>query len=108
MGNRRETELEKVGTRQDIVHELVLDADDTDADDDILTPQDEPATDASPGSKAAARTSRSGREVHERELDATRIYLSEIGFSPLLTAQEEVHYARLAQAGDEAGRRRMA
>lgn len=42
-----------------------------------------------------------------RSLDATQIYLSEIGFSPLLTPDEEVHFARLAQKGDEAGRRRM-
>ena len=35
------------------------------------------------------------------------MYLGEIGFSPLLTAEEEVHFARLAQKGDEAGRRRM-
>ena len=35
------------------------------------------------------------------------MYLNEIGFSPLLTAEEEVYYARLAQKGDEAGRRRM-
>ena len=40
-------------------------------------------------------------------LDATRLYLSEIGASPLLTADEEKHYARLAQAGDEAARARM-
>jgi RNA polymerase nonessential primary-like sigma factor len=40
-------------------------------------------------------------------LDPTRIYLSEIGASPLLTAEEEVKYARLAQQGDEAGRKRM-
>ena len=40
-------------------------------------------------------------------LDPTRIYLSEIGASKLLTAEEEVHYARLAQKGDEAGRKRM-
>ena len=39
--------------------------------------------------------------------DATRMYLNEIGFSPLLTAEEEVHYARLAQKGDQAARRRM-
>ncbi|MFQ5644251.1 MAG: RNA polymerase sigma factor RpoS [Thiogranum sp.] len=39
--------------------------------------------------------------------DATRIYLNEIGFSPLLSAEEEVHYSRLAQKGDESGRRRM-
>ena len=40
-------------------------------------------------------------------LDPTRIYLSEIGASKLLTAEEEVYYARLAQKGDEAGRKRM-
>ena len=39
--------------------------------------------------------------------DPTRIYLSEIGYSPLLSAEEEVYYSRLAQRGDEAGRRRM-
>jgi RNA polymerase nonessential primary-like sigma factor len=43
----------------------------------------------------------------ERELDATSLYLSEIGASPLLTAEEEVKYARLAQKGDETARRKM-
>jgi len=43
----------------------------------------------------------------DAHFDATRMYLNEIGFSPLLTAEEEVYYARLAQKGDEAGRRRM-
>ena len=43
----------------------------------------------------------------EDQLDATRIYLSEIGYSPLLTAEEEVYYARRALQGDEAARRRM-
>ena len=42
-----------------------------------------------------------------RSLDATQLYLSEIGFSPLLSPEEEVHFARLARSGDEAGRRRM-
>jgi len=45
--------------------------------------------------------------VPDGQLDATRLYLSEIGFSPLLSAEEEVHYARLAQAGEESGRKRM-
>jgi len=45
--------------------------------------------------------------VPESQLDATRLYLSEIGFSPLLSAEEEVYYARLAQKGDESGRQRM-
>ncbi|MBK1690849.1 RNA polymerase sigma factor RpoS [Ectothiorhodospira mobilis] len=46
-------------------------------------------------------------DVPKGELDATRIYLSEIEFSPLLTPEEEVHYSRLAQKGDEHGRRKM-
>jgi RNA polymerase nonessential primary-like sigma factor len=41
------------------------------------------------------------------ELDATRLYLNEIGFSSLLTAEEEVHYSRLAQKGDESARATM-
>jgi RNA polymerase nonessential primary-like sigma factor len=40
-------------------------------------------------------------------LDATQLYLSEIGFAPLLNAEEEVYYAKLALKGEEAGRRRM-
>jgi RNA polymerase nonessential primary-like sigma factor len=43
----------------------------------------------------------------DAHFDATRMYLSEIGFSPLLSAEEEVYYARLAQRGDANGRRRM-
>ena len=40
-------------------------------------------------------------------LDATQIYLSEIGSSPLLTAEEEVYFSRLALKGDEPSRKRM-
>lgn len=43
----------------------------------------------------------------QRTLDATQMYLSEIGFSPLLSAEEERHFARLALKGDAAGRKRM-
>ncbi|MGH8503449.1 MAG: RNA polymerase sigma factor RpoS [Gammaproteobacteria bacterium] len=44
---------------------------------------------------------------HQGDLDATRLYLSEIEFSPLLTPTQEIHYARLAQQGVESGRRKM-
>jgi RNA polymerase nonessential primary-like sigma factor len=44
---------------------------------------------------------------HHEHLDATRLYLSEIGFSPLLSAEEEVYFARRALRGDEAARKRM-
>ncbi|MBD1573654.1 RNA polymerase sigma factor RpoS [Vibrio sp. S17_S38] len=46
-------------------------------------------------------------EISTKSLDATQIYLSEIGFSPLLTAEEEVLYARRALRGDAAARKRM-
>ncbi len=39
--------------------------------------------------------------------DATRLYLNEIGVSPLLTAEEEVYFSRRAKRGDEPARRRM-
>ncbi len=49
------------------------------------------------------------RQFHlsTKALDATQMYLSEIGFSPLLTAEEEIHYGRLAIKGDANARRRM-
>ena len=43
----------------------------------------------------------------QRSLDATQLYLNEIGFSPLLSSEEEVYFARLARKGDAAGRKRM-
>ncbi|MFG1497087.1 RNA polymerase sigma factor RpoS [Saccharospirillum sp. HFRX-1] len=43
----------------------------------------------------------------QRSLDATQMYLNEIGFSPLLSPEEEVYFARLARKGEPAGRKRM-
>ena len=45
--------------------------------------------------------------IPQKDLDATRMYLNEIGFSPLLTAEEEIYYGRKAQAGDDEARKRM-
>ncbi len=47
------------------------------------------------------------KEFTDRELDATRLYLGEIGFSPLLTAEQEVSIARRIQKGDQDARRHM-
>ena len=45
--------------------------------------------------------------AENKVMDATQLYLGEIGFSPLLTAQEEVYYARRSLRGDEISRKRM-
>ena len=45
--------------------------------------------------------------ISASQLDATRLYLNEIGFSPLLTAEEEVYYSRKLLKGDEASRKKM-
>ncbi len=46
-------------------------------------------------------------EVSQSQMDATRLYLNEIGASDLLTAEEEVYFSRKAQKGDEPSRQRM-
>ena len=81
---------------------------------EILAPDTDDGEDLDPGTEA--RQPVDGKEsdaVPERflsgegDFDATRIYLNEIGESRLLTAEEEVHFARLAQKGDNAARQRM-
>jgi RNA polymerase nonessential primary-like sigma factor len=56
---------------------------------------------------AAVNGAKKSDTVAVRSHDPTRLYLSEIGVSPLLTADEEKKYARLARGGDEAARHRM-
>lgn len=62
---------------------------------------------ADPTSDAESTIDYEPGEILEGELDATRLYLSEIGFSPLLSAEEEVYFARKAQKGDQRARKRM-
>lgn len=63
------------------------------------------ATEAAPA-KPRASTSASDKKI-SKSLDATQLYLNEIGYSPLLTPEEEVHFSRMALRGEEAGRKRM-
>lgn len=80
----------------DLVEDVVDDNDDID--------KAQP-TAVSPISSSSSR--RKDDDGFYKSIDATQLYLNEIGFSPLLTPEEEVHYARLARKGVEAGRRRM-
>ncbi|MFP4262766.1 MAG: RNA polymerase sigma factor RpoS [Halomonas sp.] len=74
-------------------------------EDDIVDAVDDdtPEEDEAAFEKALSREDR----YSQQSLDATQIYLNEIGFSPLLTPEEEVFYGRLAQKGDPLGRSRM-
>jgi RNA polymerase nonessential primary-like sigma factor len=42
-----------------------------------------------------------------KSIDPTQIYLNEIGYSPLLSAEQEIDYARLIQKGDKIARDKM-
>ncbi|MDB6096907.1 MAG: polymerase sigma factor RpoS [Francisellaceae bacterium] len=44
---------------------------------------------------------------YEKFYDVTQIYLSEIGSTPLLSAEEEIYYGRLAQQGCPLAKKRM-
>ncbi|MAD45611.1 MAG: RNA polymerase sigma factor RpoS [Oceanospirillaceae bacterium] len=63
--------------------------------------------DGDAGSDKEEAVEKFAADTSYKAMDATQLYLNEIGFSPLLSAEEEVHYARLARKGDEMGRRRM-
>lgn len=84
-----------------------VDGDDTDL---VIADHDEGEDDVA--SSPVRRFSRSRSEfdvddTYDKTLDATQLYLNEIGFSPLLSAEEEVFFARKALRGDEAARKRM-
>lgn len=62
-----------------------------------------------PQLKTAQNNKKSVRNPTKRAitLDATHMYLDAIGLSPLLTAEQEVEYARCVIQGDSAARTRM-
>ena len=65
------------------------------------------ASDSPPDAFSDASAKRKKVVGMQKTIDATHLYLSEIGFSPLLTAEQEVYYSRRALAGDEKSRKRM-
>jgi len=75
--------------------------------DDNATTEENESFDGNATSESVENVIAEDDEHLTKNLDATQLYLNEIGFSPLLTPQEEVYFARLALKGDEAGRKRM-
>jgi len=82
--------------------ELIADEDGEEAE-----PLEAEAEDEAEGEEPRAGEQEPAPVFGEAQLDATRMYLSEIGYSPLLTAEEEVYFGRLALRGDASARRRM-
>ena len=82
-------------------------------DEDILLGDDDFDGQSVEAEEAVAETAGVKEEVTnfeaitEGDLDATRLYLSEIGFSPLLTAEEEIYFSRKSRKGDTSSRKRM-
>ncbi|MBJ7539646.1 RNA polymerase sigma factor RpoS [Marinomonas sp. C1424] len=89
--------MEAVSSKMSESGEFILDA----VKDDLV---DEDLADEAFESAVSARYT---DEDSGKNLDVTQLYLSEIGFSPLLSAEEEVYFARLALKGDEKARQRM-
>lgn len=81
-----------------------------DPDGEAGTGEEVPGSEAAPVPATAeepAEVPPPAGEFGPREADATRLYLREIEFSTLLSAEEERELARAAQRGDMAARRRM-
>ena len=84
----------------DIEHASIVDDDDADEDDTTIEAE----------KFVERRKPEDRRKVSTRrasDADPTRLYLKEIEVSPLLTAEEEVYYSRLALKGDTAARDKM-
>lgn len=102
-----------------ILDELVcLDEDDEDAADEAVADgEDNGAAENLLAKALSSIDARNSEKLHSREsatsppssaeLDVTNLYLREIGFHALLTAEEEIALGRGVQAGDEQARQRM-
>lgn len=64
----------------------------------VPTPKTTPITNLPP---------RKQDDEYEKTVDATYLYLKEIGYKSLLTKEDEVHYGRLVQLGDKEARKVM-
>lgn len=92
----------------DLVVTDELDEDDVTEDkDDVAESEDIESSNSVSEKAAKAKPALDAGKYSDGQFDATRLYLNEIGISPLLTPEEEVYFSRRAQNGDPAARRRM-
>lgn len=89
------------------IHEVALESEEIAEDEDV---EEDSGSNVEPEflNSGRGRGSLAHKDLlNAKNLDATQLYLNEIGFSPLLSAEEEVYFSRLALKGDEAARKRM-
>lgn len=108
------TERVNVSKDDDFSEELLndddlplVDHDDDDIDDDDDSNEIETKSPTKSKKSASASKTRRSRNDESYSADATQLYLSEIGFSELLTPEEEVYYSRRALKGHADSRKRM-
>jgi RNA polymerase nonessential primary-like sigma factor len=106
----------EIATEDLMVDDDSSDLDDDDVDDDaagidaVSEDDDDAEEDGDAKNFVERRKPTDRRKTTTRratDADPTRLYLKEIEVSPLLTAEEEVHYSRLALKGDITARDKM-
>jgi len=85
----------------------VIDFKEDELSDDIILEDDAEPDETALAAEESGSEDIFARDDSQKTMDATQIYLGEIGFSPLLSAEEEVYFSRLALKGDQAARKRM-
>ena len=85
----------------------VLEFKEDELSDDIILEDDAEPDAATLAAEESSSEDIFARDDSQKSMDATQIYLGEIGFSPLLSAEEEVYFSRLALKGDQTARKRM-
>lgn len=96
-------ELEAVSSSGEVDAMLAM----SDSDIETVEQQEAPAVETKKKASSNKYRDEDADESYQKTLDATQLYLNEIGFSPLLSAEEEVYFARKALKGCEASRKRM-
>ena len=106
--DQRETDSESDSAMESVDVEVIPPTDTDEQEEEALLEEgDDAAEEEEEEEEAEEEVRYTPGAIPDGQLDATRLYLSEIGFSPLLTADEEKHYSRLALKGDEAARKKM-
>jgi len=104
---QKSDEFESGLDMDDLVSDLEPDADiETETEEEVVDALEEDVWEEEEREKPLSSVN-SDRAYDDRTADATHIYLKEIGFSSLLSSEEEIHYARLALKGDKAARAKM-